>query len=162
MTYTAQVAAITAKMLTVPDVGVVHERPRFGDALTHWVTDINGVPTIRAWEVGLDGDGIRVERTTQAHRHKWSTFLIKGYMSLGEPEEDADGAEIPSVGGYGTLVDLALLIGDALDADPTVAGTMLDHNGTQIGEPVAMVIGGGVICWGITLSMTGYVVEEYA
>lgn len=162
MTYTAQVTAIAAKLATVDDVGIVHTRPRFGDALTHWVTEIEGIPTIRAWEIGLDVEGIRVERTTQAHRHKWTTFLIRGYMSLGEPEIDDDtGEEVPTIGGYNTLVDFASAIGDALDVDPTVGGTMLDHNATQIGEPTPLVIGGGPICWGITLSLTGYVVARY-
>ena len=149
MGYAAQRDAIATIMATIPDIGRIHTRPRYGDAYEHWVTTLNGIDQIRAWEIGLADPGIEPRRIQQNHRHKYSTFRIQGYISLA----DVDAT-------YDTVIELAEAIGNALDADQRLGNTMLDHEPAVIGEPVVLTIGGGALCWGITLTMTGYEVTQ--
>lgn len=148
----AQRAYLAQAARTVTDVGVVHNRPRYGDAYDHWIADIGGVPRIRAWEIGLSPEGVRTERTTQAHRHRYRGWLIRGYVGL----EDDNGAD---AGSYHHVTDLAGDIADAIDSDRTWDGSALDTVApTQVAEPVVLTIGSGALCWGVTLSVVAYTV----
>ncbi len=153
MPYASQRDAIAAKLESIPNIGRVHARPRYGDAFDHWVTTLNGVDQIRAWEIGLGDPGIAPRRIQQAHRHKYVTFSIRGYLSLVDDAGDGSGS-------YDTIVTLAETIGNTLDADQRISDTMIDHEPTQIQEPLVVTIGGGALCWGITLNMTGYAIES--
>lgn len=146
----AQRAYLVAAISSVPNVGRVHDRPRYGDAFDHWIATIGGIPTIRAWELGLSPEGVRAVRTTQAHRHRYRGWLIRGWVGL----EDDDAS-------YHHVTDLAGDIADAIDADRTWAGSALDTVApTQVTEPDVVTIGGGPLCWGVTLSVVAYTVVE--
>jgi hypothetical protein len=156
--YAAQRDRLVALVESVPDVGRVHDRLRYGDAAEHWLTQIGGIRQVRAWEVSLDdtgpgGSNTQVERLTQAHRHFYRPWMIRGWISL--VDEDAT---------YHTAVTLAHQIADAVDADPTLAGTCLQIHGPdgrgccQVGAPAPVTIGGGAFCWAIEIRLTAYTV----
>lgn len=144
----AQRAWLRDTIAAIDDIGIVHDRPRYGDAHQHWVTTINGKDQIRAWELGLESPGVSVSRLSANHRHRYRTWLIRGYVYIGD--DDAT---------YNTIIDLAGDIADAIDADPTMGGAAL-HTTTpvQVAEPVVLTIGGGTLCWGITLTVVPYTV----
>lgn len=145
----AQRAYLKATLEAVADIGRVHDRPRYGDAAEHWITTIDGVPQIRAWEIGLADGGVTAERLTANHRHRQRPWLIRGWVGL----EDADDAAT-----YKLIADLAADIADAVDVDPTWGGSALHAPPTTVGEPVVVTIGGGSLCWGITLQAVPYTV----
>lgn len=151
--YSDQRDAIIGIVGAVPNVGKVHPRPRLGDAHDLYVVNLNGVDLIRGWEVGLGDPGVAPQRIQQAHRHRYRTWAIRGYHSI-----DDDGTITGDGPSYDRMMDLAEAIGDALDADQRLGGTCLDHEPTTIGEPDAIGIGGGWLCWGITLTLTCYTV----
>lgn len=150
---TDQLAAIKTLMEGVTDIGLIHTYPRYGDAAEHWVTNIDGRRVIRAWEIGHGEEETRVERLSQGWRHRYRPWRIQGYVGLEDDEAS-----------YNTILDLAGSIADAIDADPTLAGTCLylhnldAENAVQVGAPGALVIGGAALCWGITLDFTAYTV----
>lgn len=145
--YEAQRDAITAIIGGIADVGRVHDRPRYGDAADHWITTIGGKPQIRAWEIGLEEPGTEVVRLQQAHRHRYRTWIIRGWVGL---EDDA--------ATYHTILTLAGDIADALDATQTLNGACLDHDPVQTGPPIVVTIGGGTLCWGINLTLMAWTV----
>lgn len=156
--YADQQAALVATVNTVPNVGNVHPRPRIGDAYDLYTCDIGGRQVIRAWEVGL-GD-VAPRRIQQGSRHRYTTWLIRGYHSL-----DDDGALTADGPSYDRMIELAYAVATAVDADQTLGGTMLDHEPVQIGSPDALTllvgaggIGGGYLAWVINLTFTGYTV----
>lgn len=150
MSYADQRDAIAAHLNAIADIGLVHDRPRYGDAHEHWVTQIGGVDTIRAWEIGVDEPGIETERIQQRHRHIWRNWRIQGYLGL----EDQTAS-------YHTILNLAEQIADTLETDQKLtgpagefpAGTCLDHEPVQTAAPTVLTIGGGFLCWGITLHL---------
>jgi len=150
MTYATQLAAIAALGATITNVGRIHTHPRYGDAHDHWVTSIDGVDVIRAWEIGLDEGGIRGDRVTEAHAGHYYQWRIQGYVGL-----DDEAAS------YTDAVTLAEAWRDILEANPTLSGTCLDMVGDNAGspdisDPVDLTIGGGFLCWGITIRFTTY------
>lgn len=143
--YTDQRDRIVNRIGTVTDVGKVHNRPRYGDAYQHYVTDVEGVPTLRGWEVGLDEPGVEVIRHSQGWRQRNRWWYIRGYAAMQDETDHASDAIYP------VLMDLAEDIADAIDADRTLNGSCLDHDPVQTEEPVPITIGGGVLCWAIGL-----------
>jgi hypothetical protein len=164
--YDAQVEAIRTAILTVPDVGRVHDRPRYGDFRERWVATIGGVDQIRAWEISAQPD--EVVRREQGRRHRYRTWQITGTVGLEDLSIEADpeaSATSPNDSfpdaSYHHLRRLAGEIGDALDtARPTwvAAGTFIDTDPTQQGEPTVITIGGGALCWGTILTIRGYTI----
>lgn len=163
--YDAQRTAIVAAVSSVTDVGRVHDRPRHGDFRDRWVTTINGIPQIRAWEVkpGLT----EVIRREQGRRHRYRTWEITGMVGLedlaAESDPDAaDPADTYDDASFHVIERLAGEIADAIDTARTAhtaAGVFTDHETpTQISEPQVVTIGGGALCWGITLTITGWTV----
>lgn len=156
--YTDQLAAIEAHLLTITDVGLVHTFPRLGSANEHWVTKIGGFDTVRAWEIGVIDPGTEVQRLQQSWLHRYRTWRIRGYVSIA-PEEE---------GHYGTLLDLAELIQEAIDADQRLtgpanefpAGTCLDHDPVQTSAPEPIQIGGGPICWTADLTFRAWTIVQ--
>lgn len=160
--YDAQLTAIRDTILTVTDVGRVHDRPRLGDFRTRWTTTVNGTPQIRAWEI-TPGPG-DVNRREQARRHRYRNWEIRGVVGLedlgAETTEDQP-ADSDLTASYHTCVRLGGEIADALDAARAAnvaAGTFIDTEPVQLSEPTVVQIGGGPIAWGITLTMRGYTI----
>lgn len=146
--YEQQRDAIETILLSVADVGRVHNRPRFGDAFDHWIATIGGIDQIRTWEIGLDDPGVETERIQQTVLHRWRNWRIQGYVAV----EDTD---LP-VDSYTLINSLAEQIADALDADFTLAGTCLSHEAVQMADPVTVrlpLAGSTPLCWGVTLTM---------
>ena len=167
MTYTAeyraQKDAIVAAIQSVTDVGRVHDRPRLGDFRERWVTTIDGQAQIRSWEISPAP--VEVVRREQGRRHRYRTWEIRGVVAItdqgidteGDPDGDIDGSA-----SYHVIQELAGEIADAIDTareQHTADGSFIDHETpTQIAEPQVITIGGGVLCWGITLTITGWTV----
>ena len=163
--YNDQKDAIVAAISSVTDVGRVHDRPRYGDFRERWVTNINGQPQIRSWEI-TPGE-TQVVRREQGRRHRYRTWEIRGVVGLEDlaaeanPDE-ADPADTFANASYHVIQRLAGEIADAIDGartQHTADGTFIDHETpTQIGEAQVVTIGGGALCWGITLTITGYTI----
>lgn len=164
--YDAQVTALHALISSVPDVGRVHDRPRAGDAETHWMTTISGVPEIRAWEIVLAPDAVNVERREQGRRHRYRTWQIVGYVGLRDTTEIVEGGDQitpmdQDLGASWHVINrLAGEIADAIDATEDLSGTMINHFPVDIPAPDVVTIGGNHLCWGVTLSVTGYTIVE--
>ena len=150
MTYATQLARIAAIVSAVGDIGRVHSWPRFGDAAEHYVTTVDGIRQIRGWEIGLDDTGIEGQRVTEAHAAHYTNWRIRGYLSLAD-----------EAASYNTIIALAEQIRAGLEADPTLAGACLDMVGENQGSPDIsppdnFTIGGGHLCWTITIGFTTY------
>jgi hypothetical protein len=157
--YAAQRDRLVALVESVPNIGRVHNRLRYGDAADHWLTEIDGVAQVRAWEVSLDDGGqtTQVDRITSGgHRHFYRPWLIRGWISIIDSDED----DVT----YPIAVTLAHQIADAIDADPTLAGTCLFTHGAdgrdccQVGDPKPITLGGGIFCWAVEIRLTAYTV----
>lgn len=162
--YNAQLEAIRTAILTVTDVGRVHDRPRHGDFRDRWTTTINGIEQVRAWEISPQPD--EVVRREQGRRHRYRTWQITGSVGLEDLALEADPDESDpndsfTDASFHTLRRLAGEISDALDtARPAwvAAGTFIDTDPTQQGEAQVVTIGGGALCWGTTLTLRGYTI----
>lgn len=161
--YNAQLAALVAAAKTVADVGRVHDRPRHGDFRDRWVANIDGADQIRSWEIAPEQT--EVIRREQAGRHRYRTWALRGVVGLAdmalEDEPENPPADEATNASFHVAQRLAGEIADALDAARAAhvaAGTFIDHDPTQIGEPQVVTIGGGALCWGITLTLTGYTI----
>ncbi len=155
---------------TVTDIGRVHSRPRYGDFAEHYqVGTAEGfsVPHVRAWEIGLADEGIKTSRVTGGgYRHRRRHWIIRGYVHLGDddaandPEHPGTPAEIANT--YTTIIELAEGFADAIDGDPTLAGTCLfihdeaGNNAVAITDPNPLMLGGGILTWGIALTFATY------
>jgi hypothetical protein len=158
--YEAQRDAILAAIASVPQVGRIHDRPRYGDALTLWSTTIQGRAVVQSWEVRRGAT--TPQRLQQGHRHRYTTWQIVGYVAI-EDSSDPEGepADRDNNASYHTINRLAGEIADALEAArlPAVAaGTWIDFEPVEVPEPVVVTIGGGALCWAITLELNGYTV----
>lgn len=168
MTYTseyrAQNAAIVAAITSVTDVGRVHDRPRYGDFREMTVVKLNGVDQIRSWEIAPEP--VEVVRREQGRRHRYRTWTIRGVVGLAdlaaeEDEKQATPGDIAGGATFHVVQELAGEIADALDtarASWVADGVFIDTAPTQIEEPTVVTIGGGAICWGITLRIDGYTI----
>jgi hypothetical protein len=162
--YNAQLTAIRTAILTVPDVGRVHDRPRHGDFRERWIATINDVPQIRAWEISPQPD--EVVRREQGRRHRYRTWQITGVVGLEDLAAEADPNETDPADEYAAasfhiLRRTAGEIADALDAARpawVAAGTFIDTDPTQQAEATVVTIGGGALCWGTTLTIRGYTI----
>lgn len=167
MTYTteyrAQRDAIIAAIKTVDDVGRVHDRPRHGDFHDRWVARIGGEDQIRAWEI--NPTPVEVIRREQGRRHRYRTWQIRGVLAVTDQGIDTEGdpkGDIDPSASFHIIQELAGEIADAIDTAReahTASGAFTDHETpTQIAEPQVVTIGGGALCWGITLTITGWTV----
>lgn len=156
--YIAQRDAIAAIVASISEVGRVHRRPRYGDAAEHWIVNYDGIPRIRAWEIGLGGPVVATDSTDAFETRRWP-WIIRGYVGLEDhlgdnPELDADGS-------YDTMLYLAAAIADAINADKTLGGVTLDIEAPPtITEPVTLTVGGGALCWGISVTFTTWSVHQ--
>ena len=168
--HTDQLAAIVTLVESVTDVGRVHDRPRLGDALTSWVVDIGGTPQVRAWEIGIQDGGIRVERLTGGgHHHYYRPWLVRGWLSIIEPEGadgDLDSADIThdqlfALDNYTKINDLAFLIATAINGNRKLDGSCLDlTTPAEMTEPKVLTIGGGPMCWSVDITFTAYTLTK--
>ena len=173
MTYTTeyndQLAAIQAAILAVDDpanqvyIGRVHDRPRHGDFMQRWVTSIEGVDQIRAWEIAPNLN--EVNRREQSRRHRYRTWQITGVVGLtdmaAEEDEDNPPGDVHTDASFHTINRLAGEIADSIDTAReahVAAGTWIHHDPTQISEPTVVTIGGGALCWGVILLLRGYTI----
>lgn len=155
---TDQRDALVAHLETVADVGNVHSHPRLGSANDHWVATIDGVKTVRAWEVGLADPGVETARLQQSWLHRYTHWLIRGYVNI-EPEVD---------GLYVTGLDIAHQIADSIDPDHFLtgpanqfpAGTVLEKEPVQIDSPEPLTLGGGVLCWVVNLRLRTLIIVQ--
>jgi len=161
--YNAQLARIVAAIKTVIDVGRVHDRPRHGSFLDMWMTEIDGIQVIRSWEISVGPE--RTERLQQAHRHRYRTWEIRGVvavMDLDPADDEAIPADTHTDASYHLINRLAGEITDALEGDRlagTAAGAWIDLlDPPTKAEPVVVEIGGGPICWGVTLTVVPYTI----
>src|SRR3990172_3119589 len=76
--YSDQLAVLLPTVSGVTDVGRVYNRPRFGVANDLWITEIAGIPVIRAWEIGVDETV--TGRLEQGHRTRFRPWRIQGYV----------------------------------------------------------------------------------
>lgn len=150
--YSDQLGFLVTTLEAITDIGRVHNRPRYGDAHEHWTTKLNGEDTIRAWEVGLEDPGTTNESTSQHFLHERRHWIIRGYLSLID-KDPLTGELSDSAASYHVINELGLAIASAINADPTMGGTALDHNEVQVTDPAVITIGGGFLCWGISLSV---------
>lgn len=163
MTWTAEYQeqrdAILAAIATVTDVGRIHDRPRYGDALTMWNTTIGGKPQVRSWEVRRGNT--TPQRIQQGHRHRYTTWQIVGYVGIEDSTDDRNPKDSDPDASYHTINQLAGEVADALEvARPAnvAAGTWTDYDPVAVPEPVVVTIGGGALCWAVTLELYGYTV----
>jgi len=161
--YNAQLAALIAATKSITDVGRVHDRPRHGDFRERWVAKIDGLEQIRSWEIAPEQT--EVIRREQGRRHRYRTWAIRGVVGLSdmalEDEPQNPPADESTDASFHVAQRLAGEIADAVDVAReahVAAGTFIDHEPTQISEPQVVTIGGGALCWGITLTLTGYTV----
>lgn len=159
MSHAAIQAALVAHLEAITDIGRVHDRPRYGDAFTHWTTELDGQTQIRAWEVGIDEGGVTANREDGQHyktrHHFWK---VRGWVGL----VDDDGND---TGSYTTILDLAHVIADAIDADFDLGGICLQHMLCQIGEPTPVYLPIGeaqALCWSIDLALETITVTDMA
>lgn len=164
MTYTSeyndQLAAIIAAINGVTDAGRIHDRPRHGDFRERWVIKINGIEQIRSWEIA-PGD-IDVNRREQGRRHRYREWTITGAVGLADMAIEDQPETLPTDtntdASFHVIQRLAGEIADALDVDTTKAGSFIDTDPTDIDPPQVVTIGGGALCWGISLSFVGYTI----
>ncbi len=161
--YNAQLAALVAATATVTDAGRVHDRPRHGDFRERWVAKIDGIDQIRSWEIAPEQT--EVIRREQGRRHRWRTWAIRGVVGLSdmalEEEPENPPSDIAADASFHVTQRLAGEIADAIDAARAAhvaAGTFIEQEPTEISEPQVVTIGGGALCWGITLTLTGYTI----
>lgn len=161
--YNAQLAALLVAVTAVTDVGRVHDRPRHGDFRERWVVELNGITEIRSWEIAPEQTD--VVRREQGRRHRYRTWAIRGVIGLSdialEDEPENPPADEATDASFHVAQRLAGEIADSIDAareSHVAAGTFIDHEPVQIGEPQVVTIGGGALCWGVTLTLTGYTV----
>jgi len=157
--YADQLAVLLTTVSGVTDVGRVYNRPRFGVANDLWITEIAGIPVIRAWEIGVDETV--TGRLEQGHRTRFRPWRIQGYVGpIDVDDAAATATTYPPAGatitpGYIAAVDLATSIADAIEANRTLSGTCLDIAGpdsligTRIEAPVVLSLPAGPLCWGI-------------
>ena len=166
--YSDQRDAIVAIVEGVSGAGRVHDRPRWGDARSLWVTTIDDIEQIRAWELGLRDPGQTEERLTQAHVHTYRHWQLRAWFSLIEPQNLlGEGAEGLSeydkdwVGdNYVRIIELGNLIKSALNADRDLTNTCLDMTlPPQMSQPEALTIGGGHLCWSLTIDFDAYTIN---
>lgn len=160
--YNGQLDVIVAHVASVPNVGRVHDRPRAGSAEDHWTYEIAGINEIRAWEISPAGHSII--RREQGRRHRYRTWQIVGYVGLRDVTIIAEGgvenspADTDPDASWHVINRLAGEIADVIDGDQRLSDTMIDHDPVEIPTPDVVVIGGGHLCWGITLTFTGYTI----
>lgn len=124
---TPVVARIVNRILTVPNIGLVHPEDPFNrtDLQPLLVSSVGGVPTTRAWWVSgpsLDSGHATVHQGGYIERD-W-TYRIYG----------VDG--MPDAGGsIATLRTLANAVSDALDVDRTLGGTCSRTRPCEWAEP---------------------------
>lgn len=147
--YTDQLAVIYATVTaTVGTAGVVHDFPRYGDVFSNYVKD----DQVNGWEIGLDAPGTIDTRETQGHRKRERHWRIQGYIAVLDVGTDGN-YNLDEAGSYKTINDTAVAIADALEADFDLGGTALSHDPVTIEEPLQITIGGGVLCWGVSIIM---------
>ncbi len=158
--YNAQLAAIVALVGAVPDVGRVHDRPRHGDFRERWASDIDGLTQIRAWEIHPSDN--EVNRREQGRRHRYREWEITGVVGLADIALEAEPGNLPldtdSDASFHVINRLAGEIADALDLDRSKTDSFIDTDPCQIEPPQVLTIGGGALCWGVTLSFVGYTI----
>lgn len=160
--YNAQRDAITTALATVANIGRVHDRPRLGDFRSRWTTQIGAAPEIRAWEV--QAGTVNVVRREQGRRHRYRNWIINGVLGLADlsaENTDNPAADLDPDASWHEINRLAGEAADALDAAReawVAADTFIDTDPTEIGEPTVIQIGGGPICWGVTLTIRGYTI----
>lgn len=173
-----QLDGIVETIDDIDRIGRIHDRPRRGDAHSLWVTNIDGIDQVRAWEIGLRGgdQSVRRERITGGgHYHVWRSWQIRGWFSLIEPQDlEGDGEEANpahdldfAADNYLQISNLAESIATALNANRRLAsaenptGTCLEMTlPPQVSEPEPLTIGGGLICWSITIDFDAYTVTR--
>ena len=146
--YTQQRDVILGIVAGIDGVGRVHTTPRWGDFYELYVDESTDPSRILGWEIGLDEPGTETWRAQQGHvsRRRW--WAIRGYVGLeNEPAT------------YDLINELALAIQRAIDADQTLSDTCLEHDTVQTSEPVPITIGGGPLCWGVTLRFYAYDID---
>jgi len=176
-TYTNQLDAIVETIDGIDGIGRIHDRPRRGDAYNLWVANIDGLDQIRAWEIGLRGgdQAVRRERITGGgHNHVWRAWSIRGWVSLIEPQDiHGNGAEADEIhdtdfasDNYRSVIELGDTIAAAVEDNRRLtstdypSGTCLELTlPPQVSEPEALTIGGGFLCWSITIDFDAYTVE---
>ncbi len=174
--YSDQRDAIMETIGGITDIGRLHDRPRNGDARHLWVTEIDGIEQVRAWELGLRDPGPTRERLTGGgHVHTYRHWQIRGWFSLVEPQdllgegaEGNDDYDSDWVGdNYIEIEELGQLIADALEdnrplssvANPS--GTCIELTLTpQITDPEALALGGGHLCWSIAIDFDAYTIKN--
>ena len=158
--YSDQLAVIHTTVSAVTDIGRVYDRPRYGDAEQMWIVEIGGIPLIRAWQIGVNGETV-TDRLTQGHRSRFRPWRIQGYVGPIDvddadpsvPEHDPSMNQITP--GYKAALSLTEAVADAIEANRTLSGTCLDladpgsdQIGTRITEPGVIMIP-GPLCWGV-------------
>lgn len=148
--YTVLRDRIAALVGGVTDIGTVHTRPRYGDALEHWTATIGMVPQIRAWEISLDYDAQTEQDDAEQHwKHVWRPWVIRGWVSL---VDDSDITEHDPTTGetYTVITELATSITDAIDADRRLNGACHQKTPCQVdnASPLFLPLGHGEeLCW---------------
>jgi len=154
-TYTAQRDAIVAVLNGITGIGLVYSRPQVGSVNDLWITDIDGIPVVRAWQIGL-AEPVEAHVTAQAFRGIYRPWLILGWAG---PISNDD---TPITDGYTTLCTLGEQILDAIAADRTLAGTCLDLSAPGAGivvtqtEPDTFSVPGGPLCWSTQIAFTAW------
>ena len=155
--FSDQLDGIHEVLEAIDGIGNVHDHPRYGNAADFYIATIDDIPTIRAWEIGSNGNTIE-DRLEQGSRHRYRPWRIQGYIGPVDEELDDDG-NVVLQSGYKTCMELGLLIGDALAADRTLGGTCLDISdrdgtlGTSTGVPDLLKIpSAGALLWGVEVT----------
>ena len=117
--YSDQLAVIHTTVSAVTDIGRVYDRPRYGDAEQMWIVEIGGIPLIRAWEIGVNGETV-TDRLTQGHRSRFRPWRIQGYVgpidvddadpSVPEHDPSMNQIDVELGGSIDTTEDLVQLI----------------------------------------------------
>lgn len=156
--YLAQRDAIAAVVSAIPEVGRVHKRPRYGDAADHWIVTYDGIPRIRAWEIGLNAPGITATESTANHETRRVPWIIRGYIGL--EDNLGDNQEIDGGGSIDQIITYGGRIADAIKADRTIGGTVLDlEQPPTVTDPVVVTVGGGSLCWGVSVTFVTWSVH---
>lgn len=145
-------AAIKAKLLTVPKLGVVHDYERYHTSEAKFkelfVADIDGQEQLRGWWLRRT---VTAERSLGVGRNiEINTWTLRGYLAL----NDEQATEL-------VMEALVEALRDALRADPTLGGVCaqspLADNGNVDGlqvVDVGPVLFCGALCHSAVLQLT--------
>lgn len=155
-----QAAAIAAVIASVTDVGLTYDYqpvPKGNDWATYaqkFVTEIAGVPQVRAWTVSYQGEdrafrNVAIGATKVIRKFDW---LIRGYLGWQDPNSDA------------TFRDLCESVVTALDTSRSLNGTAIDHEATRVRLPNdgQGVLLGDVLCHYVEMRISPWWEESLA